>query len=85
VSVTVILKTGEGVEQTGEVSQQDGQESQAAEGLEAAQAGAQGEIEEPHFECMRLRRAQSKCELFLNFRTGLECFPDREAPDAFQG
>jgi len=25
-------------------------------------------IEEPHFECVRLRRTHSKCELYLNFR-----------------
>jgi hypothetical protein len=25
-------------------------------------------IEEPHFECVRLRRTHSKCELLLNFR-----------------
>jgi len=27
-------------------------------------------IEEPHFECVRLRRTHSKCELLLNFRIG---------------
>ena len=25
-------------------------------------------IKEPHFECVRLRRTHSKCELLLNFR-----------------